>query len=71
MKKVRIVPLTKRMKDRVRQHGDIMHLLVHNGEKSLVESIDKTWSIDGLKMEWTAWLTKKDAVIEEICKNEI
>jgi hypothetical protein len=50
--KVRILPKSKRAKDRVQQHGSVMNFVKTSGDKFLVESLEGTFR-KGEK--WTGW----------------
>ena len=60
---VRLLPKTKRMKQRVAQHGETFSVLREDGEKTLVKSQEKT-AFNGC--HWMAWITREDAEIKKL-----
>lgn len=62
---ITITPKTKRAKERVKKHGEVMHLQrqgTFNGEPAvLVESLNATWSCGKAKHKWTGWFTMNEA----------
>lgn len=60
--KVKIKPLTKRAKDRVQQHGEIMRFVRRGATGVLVESLNNTWRGE----KWLGWFSAEEAQIEEI-----
>ena len=69
--KVRILPKSKRAKNRVHEHGEIMNLMqetTRNGSNMiLVSSIEKTWSLRvGVKQHWMGWFDNNEATWEHI-----
>ena len=59
---VKIIPKCQRAKNRVREHGSIMHHVRDEGNRSLFESLDKTFSLsNGIKIKWSGWFTKEEA----------
>lgn len=64
MTKVKIVPKTARMKNRVKQHGDIMRVVdnpLATQHKVLVESLQASWGPMDNRMHWWCWVTPADA----------
>ena len=64
--RITIKPISKRARERVRQHGRVMRLLrvdIFQGKKSvLVESLSKSWSLKpGTKTTWSGWFTPQEA----------
>ena len=68
--KVKIIPKCRRAKNRINEHGDIMHVVqkgVHEGIPAiLVESLEKTWGGDDYKQVWIGWITTKEADWKEV-----
>ena len=58
MIKVKITPKTKRAKDRVNSHGEVMELLQDLGHKFSVKSIGTTFAGNE---HWMGWFTKQEA----------
>jgi hypothetical protein len=62
---ITITPTSKRARERVKQHGEVMRLKregTFQGEPAiLVESLGETWSCSGTKHKWTGWFTNKEA----------
>jgi hypothetical protein len=66
----KIIPTSKRAKERVKQHGEVMELLraggSFNGEPAiLVQSLENTFPNGGSPQKWTGWLTEKEAKWEK------
>lgn len=57
MSKVNIIPISKRAKERVKQHGTIMLLKETRHDRFLVESLDNTWH----GQKWMGWFTYEEA----------
>ena len=61
---MKIIPRSKRAKDRVKQHGEDMELVKHgrfdNLPAVLVKSQEKTWSGG---QHWFGWFTDAEIVI--------
>jgi len=52
---ITIIPKSKRAKDRVSTHGNMMILLEDHPQKFLVQSTNKTWR----KQFWKGWFLKE------------
>jgi len=64
MVKVKVIPHTGRMKNRVKQHGEIMVLKQSTPHKSLIESLGATWGPQDNRMHWWCWVSDSDATLE-------
>ena len=58
MIKVQLIPKTSRARNRIAEHGIFFELLIDNGDKILVKSLDKTWNKNS--QFWTGWFTIKE-----------
>jgi len=68
---IRILPKSKRAKNRIREHGEIMTLKddgFRSGVKGiLVESTHKTWSLNSqIQTHWMGWFSEIEADWEMI-----
>ena len=62
--KVEIIPKCKRAKERVRMHGNIMHLLHQEFDgKFLVESIENSYNG---REKWMGWFTRQEAEFKRL-----
>lgn len=66
---VKVVPKSKRAENRVREHGEVMELLMtdnpHMGKGSfLVRSLNDTFTLVKTKGKWVGWFTQHDASYE-------
>lgn len=62
MKLVKIIPKSQRAKSRVKEHGKEMELLVDNGDKFMVRSLENTFTHKNDVMgKWLGWFTKEEA----------
>jgi hypothetical protein len=67
MKLVKVIPKSQRAKNRVKEHGETMEILLDNSETFMVRSLEKTWSYpDGSKGKWLGNFTKEEATWEEV-----
>ena len=61
MKKVKIIPIAQRAKNRVREHGEVMELLTEATYQSqraiLVKSLGLTWR----NQRWLGWIDREEA----------
>lgn len=61
---VKILPITTRARNRVREHGEVMVLIKEGyfiGVKAiLVESLERTSNSGRSECKWCGWLTKKE-----------
>jgi hypothetical protein len=61
---IKIIPTSKRAKERIRQHGETMELIKEDafrGEPAIcVKSLDKT----SRGYHWHGWFTNKEATFE-------
>lgn len=66
MTPVKIQPLSKRARERVRQHGDCMLLVrtgTHRGQRAAqFRSLETTWSHAGQPHFWSGWFTESEAL---------
>ena len=60
MKTITLKGISKRGKERVKQHGPTFHLLKHDKDKILVQSQEKTFSNMGRKEHWLGWFNQKE-----------
>jgi hypothetical protein len=64
MKKIKVIPRSKRAEERVKQHGNVMELMQVKGDRFLVKSIGKTMKGDD---HWIGWFQlESDARYKEI-----
>lgn len=56
---IKIIPLSQRAKNRVKEHGEIMELITISNDKILVKSLNKTWNNN--TDHWSGWFTNKEA----------
>ena len=65
MVRVKIIPKSNRVKNRVKEHGDIMllnEINTLNGTNAiLVKSIKETWGTAGRREQWFGWITENEA----------
>jgi hypothetical protein len=60
---VRIIPINKRAKNHVKEHGEIMELLGFTDLAFSVTSLNNTWQ----NQKWTGWfLLDSEARFEEV-----
>ena len=63
MKVVTLKAKTKRMKQRIEQHGDRFRVNEQDGDDMLIESLKTSWGFRGMKLKWLAWVTPEDVEI--------
>jgi len=61
---ITVKPKSKRMKERVTQHGSSFVLLRTESHRVLVESLEKTWRHQGKAHNWHGWITDDEATWE-------
>lgn len=67
MKTVKIVPKSKRAKDRIREHGPIMELLADKEHMFMVRSLEQSFTYRKDVMGfWLGWFTKEEAGYENV-----
>lgn len=59
---VKVIPKSKRAKERIKQHGDTMILRQALPGKVQVESLSNTWRGE----KWGGWFTDDEATVQEI-----
>lgn len=68
MKLVKIMPISKRAKNRVKEHGGIMEILVDKANSFMVRSVNDSWKYpNGETGKWLGTFTKLEAQWEEVC----
>lgn len=55
---IKIIPISKRAKNRAREHGETMAVLAQNTNRILVRSVAKTWNNN--TEHWLGWFHKHD-----------
>lgn len=56
MKKIKVKPLNKWAKERVKQHGSEFEVVQEKQDRILVKSLEKTWRLKpGVPDFWMAW----------------
>lgn len=55
---IKIIAISKRAKNRVREHGEIMQVLAKNSNRILVKSMNKTWNNN--TEHWLGWFHESD-----------
>lgn len=58
MKQIKVIPITKHLKNRINQHGLIWNVLKQENDKILVESLNETFICNGIKSKDLRWLNK-------------
>jgi hypothetical protein len=67
MKLVKLTPKCQRAKNRVKEHGETMEILLDFPDKVMVRSLNDTWTYpDGSKGKWVGTLRKEEAEWEEM-----
>lgn len=56
---IHVEPKNSRAKNRIKEHGSTMKLIKVEGDKFLVQSIEKTWNKN--TEHWLGWFTKQEA----------
>lgn len=59
--KIKVVPTSRRAKNRVNEHGEIMELIEERPDKFLVKSLNKTWNKN--TDFWMGWFNRENEAI--------
>lgn len=62
MRLVKVIPKSKRSKERVMRHGAEMTVCRELPNKVLLESLNDTWHGE----KWKGWFTEEEATVQEI-----
>jgi hypothetical protein len=67
MKLIKIIPKSQRAKNRVREHGVTMELLLDRGDSFIVRSVEDTFkSQDATMSKWIGTFKEEEAAWEEV-----
>lgn len=67
MKLVKLIPKSNRAKNRIKEHGQTMEILLDKSDSFMVRSVNETWMYqDGTKGRWLGTFGKEEAAYEEV-----
>lgn len=65
MSLIQIIPKSKRARNRIHEHGEVMELVergTFQGQRAIrVMSLRETWGSPGRKQNWHGWFTESEA----------